>query len=296
MSFTQKILKAELSIAGGNFSGGGNAATLLGYAMEAVIDVSGGVSSGTMALAIYGLPLSVMNQLSTVGTQLMRRSQNKIKLYAGETGDGGKTIQGETLVFVGEISEAFVDAKAMPRVCFRVMAVPGGGYWAVAPAEPVSKSGPQDVAGMLGDLAKQMDLTLENNGVNVKLSNPYYGGAAWWQAVDMARDANIQMVVERGVMAISPAGKPRETDEVLISPQTGMKGYPAFRQAAIVVQSLFNPAVKCNGKIRVESDLTPACGVWMVFHIVYELACLVPNGPWFQTMEGTLASGGEAPA
>jgi len=292
MSFTNKLLTVTLDLAAGKFSGGGNTTTIANLRMSATIISVGGASSGNMELAIYGLPLTLMNQMSTVGTQLDQQDKNKISVQAGDAQSG------QTLVFQGLIHNAFVDAQAMPQVCFRISAVPGGGYWAVEPVPPISLPGSQDVAGMMGKLAGQMGLTLENNGVNVKLVNPYYPGSPWTQAVRIAKHANIEMVVDKGVLAISPAGTPRNGSSPMISPTSmpPMVGYPAFRQAGIIVKSQFNPAVKVNGTIQVQSSLTPANGTWMVTRIVYELESLMPHGRWFQTMEATLAKGNQDPA
>jgi hypothetical protein len=310
--FTQKLLSVQISLAQGTFGAGGNSTTITAVQqngevgsngsfvsgpafgggalatilrMSAHIDSVGGVSSGLMDLAIYGLPLETMNQLSTIGSQATLIDKNTISLSAGDSASG------MTLVFSGLIDNAFVDANSMPQVCFRITAVPGGAFYAVQPVTPISLQGSQDVAQMLGKIAGQMGLSFENNGVNVKLSNPYYSGSPWGQAVAIARHANVEMVVDRGVLAISPNSQPRTTGGIpLISASTGMVGYPAFRQAVIVVRSLFNPAVQVNGQIQVQSTLTPANGTWMVFHIIYELECAMPHGRWYQTMEAQKGS------
>jgi hypothetical protein len=62
-------------------------------------------------------------------------------------------------------------------------------------------------------------------------------------------------------LAITPPGPARAGDPVLISPQTGMVGYPTFVSPNIVVKALFNPNVKYQGLIQVQSELTPACGI-----------------------------------
>jgi len=292
MSFSRKLLQAQFALASGQFQEGGNAASISGLRMTADIEVvGGGVSSGIMSLSIYGMPLQIMNQLSTFGTQTDQRGNNKIQLFSGDSSDG-QNIDSPILVYSGMIFNAFVDAQNQPDVCFRIITVPGGGVWAVAPALPISKPGPQDISAMMSNLAGQMGLTFENNGVSVKLSNPYYSGSPWTQAVRLAQHANVDMVVDRGILAISPRGKPRSGDAVLISPETGMVGYPAFRENSIIVKSIFNPAVKVGGQIQVESSLTPANGTWIVNRMVLDLECLMPHGRWFQTIEAT-PSGGE---
>ena len=279
MSFTEKLINVQLNLASGNFQGGGNTTSVTGLRVSATIIVNGGIASGTAEIAIYGLPLETMNQMSTIGTQYNRQDQNKIALYAGDA-EGGMN-----LVFNGIIHTAYVDAQSMPQVAFRISAVPSGVYWAVKPVPPISMKGPQDVATMMKSLASQMGLQFENSGVNVKLVNPYYGGSPWTQAVRIMKHANIEMVVQKGKMAISPAGTPRQGGGTLISPQTGMVGYPAYEQASIIVRCLFNPSIECNQTVQIQSDLTPANGTWTVNRIVYELESHMPGGKWFQTLK-----------
>ena len=279
MAFTQKLLTFQFSLATGNFEGGGNTASASGLWASTTIEIVGNEGGSSMSnCAIYGLPLSMMNQLSTVGTQVNQRTNNTVTVSAGDAETG------MSVVYTGKIFTAFVDAQAMPRACFRMTGNVGGGYWGSKQVPPISKSGSQDVASMMQTLAGQMGMQFENNGVNVKLSNPYYPGTPWNQAWRIAKHANVDMVVDRGTMAICPAGKPRAGAATLISSETGMVGYPAFRDAAIIVKALFNPTVKPNGTIQVQSTITPACGMWKVNKIVYELES-VPHGRWFMTME-----------
>lgn len=282
MSFSQKLITVQFDLANGSFgSGKNNTATVTGLRTSVHITNTGGASNSNMELAIYGLPLSMMNQLSTVGTQAYKMYHNSITVEAGDA------ISGMTLVFGGSIISAFVDAESMPNVCFRVMAAPGA-FHAIKPVAPLSIKGSADVTGMMSGLAKQMGFGFENAGVNLKLANPYYAGTAWQQAVQIAKHAGVDMIVERNVMAIVPPDKTREGDAVLISAETGMVGYPAFNQANVLVRALFNPSVKYLGAIEVKSDLTPANGKWKVNRLEYELESLVPHGKWFMLMEGVM--------
>lgn len=279
MTFSQKQMSVAFSLANGNFgTSKNNTATIAGLRMSAQIQATGGASQSHMSLAIFGLPLSLMNQLSTVGSQVNQRSQNNVTLSAGDVNGG------MTLVFDGVIFNAFVDAQQMPQVAFRIMANPTA-YYAVKPATPLSIRGGADVAGMLSGLAGQMGLAFENNGVNVKLSSPYFGGSPLTQAQAIVRHAGIVMTIERGTMAITPRGVPRQGDAVVVSPQTGLDGYPAFVENALILRTLFNPAIKTNGLIEVQSDLKPACGNWQVGSVFHELECQQPHGKWFTTIQ-----------
>ena len=286
VAFTKKLINVSFSLGQGVFSGGGNSSQVTGLRVAADIEMNGAPSTGTMHLAIWGLPLSLMNQLSTVGTQKTQQGKNEVQVYAGDAESG------MSLVYSGLIFDAFVDAQNMPDVCFRLTGSPGGGFHAAKPVPPTSKSGPQDVAGMLSTLAQQMGLQFENNGVNVKITNPYYPSSAWNQALAIAQDANIHLYVERGTMAITPIGKTRPGN-VYISRETGMVAYPAFRQATVIVKALFNPSVSVGATMTVKSDLTPANGDWMIIQIIYELDASMPHGRWFMTLVGTPTGGGD---
>jgi len=46
-----------------------------------------------------------------------------------------------------------------------------------------------------------------------------------------------------------------------------MFGYPTFVSPNIVVKALFNPNVKYQGLIQVQSELTSACGIWKIIKL-----------------------------
>jgi hypothetical protein len=286
MAFTEKRINVSFTLKGGNFQGGGNTATANGLRVQTTISVTGNEGASQLqSLAVYGMPLSTMNQLSNMGTQLYKRKQgNTVQITAGDAESG------MSLVYDGLIFDAYVDANNQPFVCFRVTGNGGGGYWAAQQVPPITKQGPQQASTMLQTLAGQMGMKFENNGVNVTLVNPYYPGTPWQQAVRICRHANIDMVLDRGTMAITPGGQPRAGDTVLISPATGMVGYPTFRQNAVIVKALFAPTVRPLGLIQIQSELTAACGVFRVNSILYELASFTPNGPWYMTMDCTPGS------
>lgn len=287
MAFTQKKLKAVIELANGQFEGGGNKHTAEGLRMSAEI-VNNGQGSGNAQIAIYGMPLATMNQLSTVGPKAFAMYKNQITLYAGDEESG------VSLIYSGDIYDCWVDAQAMPQVCLRISSQPGA-FAANKPAEPLSIRGSADVAGMMSGIASKMGLGFENAGVTARLSNPYYGGTLFTQAIQIARDCNFTIGFDRGTMCIVAPGHSRSGDPVLISPDTGMVNYPMFQQSKLILTSLFNPAVKYQGLIKVESDLTPACGIWQVNNLVYQLESMMPHGKWFMTMQCVLQHS-DAPA
>jgi len=276
MSFSEKQIEVEFALASGEFEGGGNSATISGLRCQAQIESTYGPSQSQMALAIYGMPLAMMNQLATVGTQWSAMYLNGIKVSAGDD-------DGMSLVFTGLIYSAFVDANQMPEVAFRILASPGS-YQNVKPVDPVSINGAANAADLLKQLAGQMGLDFQNQGVTAQLADPYYYGSAWSIAQEIADHAHISMTIDRGLMVITPANASRQDQAVAVGPTTGLVGYPSFAQNGVVLRTQFNPNILVNGLVDVSSSLTAARGKWKVYRIDSDLESITPGGSWFQTV------------
>jgi hypothetical protein len=293
MAFVQRLLQFTFTLAQGQFAGGGNTKTIIGKRASCKIAKVGGSSSGTMEGAIFGMLLQDMNQLTTMGTQLTKTYPNFDEVLAGDGDGNGNPVGQMSPVFSGHMFNVFMDGQAQPQVPFRFQAT-ADGYERVKPAPSTSVSGSADVAQLMGTLAGQMGFSFENNGVNVKLANPYFSGSPRVQAREIAEAAGIEHIVDNGKLAIWIAGQSRQGAATLVSPQTGMVGYPTFYSAAVVVESLFNPAIQFGQRIQVQSDITAACGTWETNKIEYELDTLTPHGRWFQTMTAFRANTQEA--
>jgi hypothetical protein len=278
MAFTQKNLSFSFSLANGNFGGGGNSLTISGLRATAKIAKVGGADMSSLEAEIYGMTLSQMNQLTTFGTQFAQVGMNSITVQAGDLGGQMST------VFVGTIQTAWMDATGMPQVAFRVQANAGLVQAVQTPSPPTSVQGQGDVAQMMSNLAQQMGLQFENNNVNVKLANPYFPGSLRTQALQIARAAGCEWIIDNGTLAIWPTGTARQGGGTLISKDTILVGYPGFNSQGIVVNTLFDPTITYGAAIQVQSDVTPACGTWYVYTLDYDLACQTPHGPWFVTI------------
>jgi hypothetical protein len=259
-------------------SGGADTVTLEGYRMSAEILHAGGPSDGTLDLVIYGASRSTMNRLATLGVKFNTVPSNLIVLEAGDDKSGMST------VFTGYILSATADFNASPDVGF-FMSAHTLAPQAVDPAEASSFRGSADVATMMAGFARLMGLKFENNGITTKLSNAYFSGSVKTQAQECAEAAGIFWNHgEGGTLAIWPKGGARGGAIPLISPQTGMIGYPTYSNMGVDVRTLYNPSIGFGGKVQVQSSLGPACGIFPVYGLQHRLACEMPDGPWFSTV------------
>jgi len=262
------------------FAEGGNTVKLEGHRASATIKMAGGLSMAEAQIRVYGMTMSLMNQLSTLGRVRLAAMNNTVSVSAGNSEDG------MGVVFQGTITQAWADFKGSPEVPFHIVAQ-SGMTAALQIIPPSSFTGSADVATIMSGLATQMGFTFENNGVNAKLANPYFPGTALQQAQACAQAAGIEMVIVNGVLAIMPRGVARGGQIALINAKTGMVGYPAFTGNGIAIQTEFNPSVSFQGLVKVESDLTPANGQWRVINMMHDLAAQTPGGAWFSFIECT---------
>ena len=243
-------------------------------------------NSGQLEIAIFGLSLSHMNALTLIGTDAGTTGQNTITVTAGEEGGTMAT------VFVGTVRRAVADATRMPEVAFRVSATVTK-YYDIKPAKPTSLEGSVDVSKVAKQIAQQMGLTLEDGGVQTKLSNPYLHGTSLTQMRNLAQHAGIDWTTDMAspTLAVWPRGGSRGGGGIQVSPSTGLVRYPSYTSSGIALQMYFNPDAKIGVVANVQSDFTPACGAWNIVSVEHELDSQTPGGNWFTFVETVRMTG-----
>jgi hypothetical protein len=277
-TFTKKRLDLTITLSDGQFGDAGNTVTLTGLRMTADLINPGGDSMGALQLRVFGLPQSMMNRLTTIGDINRVNPMDAILLSAGDD------VSGMQMVFKGTIYDAWADYNSAPQVAFNVVAFMGMDAL-VKPVGASSFQGATDVATIMEGFSKVMGLAFENNGVAVTLSNPYFSGTALNQARLCAQAANIWYSVDRGVLAIWPKTGARQGEIPLISPETGMVGYPALNSKGMSVQTLFNWNIRPGGQVKVQSSIPMANGLFTLGPFSHSLSSEIPGGPWFTTLE-----------
>jgi hypothetical protein len=261
------------------FNGAGNNTVLAtGLRVQASIAKAPGSMLHHANLRIYGLTLDIMNKLSTLGKAIPKANPNTVTVKAGDA-------NGTAVVFVGNIDLCYVDAQGMPEVALVVHAFTGIDA-AMKPVPPTTWKGSVDVATIMGMLAKLAGYTLENSGVSgVMLTDQYLPGTAREQVDKAAQAADICYTFDGGVLAIWPREGHRSGPVPLISPDTGLVGYPtAYGEGGISVTSIYNPSIVAMGQVQVQSSITTACGTWTVQSLEHQLESETPGGAWFTHM------------
>jgi hypothetical protein len=229
-----------------------NQITLQGYRAVVDIDKAGGMMMGTLRAQIFGVSQSDMNSITTLQWKPKAFIPNTVQVFAI---DGNQ----ETLVFSGNIVNAWGNYQAMPNV-FLMIQAQAAYFNQLQAVAPTSYKGSIDVAAAMSQLAANMGLTFENNGVNgIVLQNQYLPNTYLEQAKTLAQAAGIWLYVDGDVLAITPANQPRNKPIPVISAATGMDGYPTFDGVGVNFQTLFQPFAGVR-RIYRDSNHNPSSG------------------------------------
>lgn len=248
------------------------------------IDKAAGMMNGTLKARIYGLGESQMHDITTLAMQAAKYSEmqwqpNTITVFAID-GDA------ETLVFAGNIYNAWADYQGMPDVFLNIEAQ-ACLFNRLAMSEPKSYKAPVNVANIMATLAKEMGFVFENNGVDVTLGDVYFDGTAYAQAQKLAEAAGINLIIDDNVLAITPPNTARKTKDIpVISKESGLIGYPMPDAAGVHFQAMFIPQVRFMHQFKLVSDQIRASGVWTATAISYRLESEKPGGAWFMAVRG----------
>lgn len=284
MALVKRLINVKFQLGTGSFGESGNdTIEVTGLRVMASIAKSGGDSMTQLDMRVFGLPLDVMNKLTILGKPLIYGRKNIVIVSAGDD-DAGVAV-----VFAGTIMEAWVDAKGAPAVSLVLRAMTGG-LEALKPTQPTSFKGTVDAATVVASIAQQNGHGIENSGVSVQISNPYLAGTMLQQLQTIARAGNFNCVIEdpdgrAPYVAIWPVNGVRGGLVPLLSPDTGLVGYPMRTENGIALTTLFNPTITFGGQVQVKSSVTPANGGWTVFNIVHDLESELPDGKWFTMLE-----------
>ncbi|WP_321945829.1 baseplate hub protein [Paraburkholderia sp. J10-1] len=278
MPFAQRRIDVTFALAKTTFPDGSQILDLEGHRVQvSLANNGGGLALPTLSLRIYGMKLADMGVLATRGLTGLAVNGDQVSIAAGNEGGLLNTI------FVGTIYSAVTDFSGSPEVSFVVNAS-SGFLQRIQAAPPNTYPGPQDVASIIGGLAKQAGFAFQNHGVSAKISGQYLAGTLMDQIERVAGATQTLVLLDQGVLHCWPNGGAPDFPPVKLSAQTGMRGYPTFTPTGIEVSCEWNAAILFGATANVQSVVPMASGTWQVMRSSHELSTLTPDGPWFSTL------------
>ena len=288
--FNEKKLKVTLYLGeeGKAFDDDGNNTVILeGFRVSAMIQSGNSAGASPMAkIMIWGLSQNVMNQVTKIQWNTDQSKLNNIKLEA----DNGN---GYSVVFMGLISFAYPNFGSASENILTIDSHTALNHQ-VKPVSPTSYNGSIDVAQAIKAICDEMGMRFENNDVNVKVSSPYLPQTALEKVRKLCEMANVNMYLDKDSIAITLKDQPRNKEIPVISPSTGLIGYPVPNIKGITIKCLYDPLVIFGGLIEIKDSLIEiANGQWRVFGITMYLESQLPNGRWDMELQAANPTGGE---
>lgn len=274
MGFSVKQIEVRITLAKGSFGGRGTEKVINGLPVSVRISKPGGKDKNKAKVAIGGMAYADMEQLTTLAFRPLQAAKNLIAVYAGDAENG------LSQVFAGEITTAWADFNRAPDVVFNVEAM-AGYYPSLIAAGPQSVTGSMSAADFVSMQAQAAGYAFDNQGVTAQIRDCIFNGSPVQKAQACAAQVGATLLIDDDTFILLPPGQARKGDAVVLTPKTGMLGYPTFSSDGIEVSAIFDPAFKLGGLIEVQSVVPRASGVWRVTKLEHSLAANVPgDGRW----------------
>lgn len=271
-TYTQKDIAVTVAM------DGQEAITFKDFAVSVSIDKSGCPAYPKASVVLKGLSLNTMERLTHLGFKSFSLKRNKINISAGQK---GKTL---SVVFKGEIVNAWADFNAAPSPTFKIEANCGL-FPALIPQSPISVTGDQTVAGLIGQISNEIGYVLENNDVTASVRNCIINGdpVTKMRRLADAVGANLLFDDEKVVLIPKTASRKTQGTLPLINSSNGMIGYPTFSSNGISVSCFFRPELRIGANFKLESIVPRASGTWKIVSLKHELSANDPSGGAWKT-------------
>jgi hypothetical protein len=250
-----------------------------GLMAQARITFAGLPSAAALQATIWGLTPAIMNQLNTLSAIFQMQPANLVTVFASNADGANRTV-----AFKGGILNCTPDFNRQPEAPINIQAYAALDI-ATLPSNPTSYVASGDIVTMIKTIAAEVNYNTEFNDVSgVSLSRMYLDGSPRDKIMaikDAVKDRGIMVdFVENNTIAVWYASKGRTKPVPLISPDTGLIGYPSYTGFGIDVRTIYNPNIIQGGQIQVNSSLPGASGLFTVYGVSHDLDAQIPGGKW----------------
>jgi hypothetical protein len=234
-SFQTRALRATFTdLSGQKTSGTGSTLVLTGLRMSARFNALAGPAQGDLDLTIFGLTPDHLNQrFFNFNPPWEMTIASTILTLEAKTGDGAWSA-----VYSGVVMSSAADLNAMPEAPLRVLC--SSGYQTqLLPAPNHVFPGAVDAATIIGAVCRDAGFEFVNDGVDgVMLRDTSLQGVAIDQIESVCGAADVNWTIELGTVTIWPRKAQRRQPEILLTPETGLLGYPVVSQADVTIRAL----------------------------------------------------------
>lgn len=280
--FSIKTIRVTAQLQKGQFSGSGNTVIIENVPITVDITKQGGEDKNKATITIENLKLETVKQLTILSFKRLETYNNVVQIEAGNKDTD------LSIVFIGEVTSSMPEISDNGTLSLK-MEVMAGYYPALIPSKPVSVQGVTTIDNLMSQFAKEAGYSYENKNITGSVSNCVFIGSPIAKARTLARQTNIDLLIDDNKFTIQTFNAPKDGQIPLISKNTGMIGYPSFSSDGIDVKCEFNNNLRVGGYFKLESILPFATGEWQIVKLTHRLEAYLPNsGTWETTISGVL--------
>lgn len=282
--FSVKTVRITIQLRKGEFDNGGNTVIIEGLPVSVTVTKQGGEAKNKASVTVDNLKPETATQLTTLAFKRLETYNNVIQIDAGSQGAELSTI------FIGEITSA-VPVMGDNKLSLKIEAL-AGYYPALIPSTPTSVQENTTVEKLMKQFADEAGYSFENKGITASIANSVFVGSPVEKAKTLARQADVDLLIDDNKFTIQPFEAPKEGQIPLLSKGTGLIGYPSFSNEGINCKSVFNDKLKVGSYFKLESVLPHASGEWQITKVEHRLEAYTPNsGTWESDVTGVLPGG-----
>lgn len=234
-----------------------------GLRVQAVISYGAGNITPTAQINIYGLTIATMTPLMRIQWNTMSAVKNTIRVEVGNKSD---TVL--SLAYEGNITFARIDMSNAPTTCLQIesqMAV----VEALTPRDAQTYAKGQDGAEIIRQICDSMGYQFENNGATHILSDAMTLEGSYLSRIQkIAVNCDFDLYTEQRYISICPRGFSRNIKIPVLSPTTGLLGYPSPDIRGLTFRCFYSPLVRFGGIVKIQDSLIPtANGEWRTYGV-----------------------------
>lgn len=286
-SLNKKVIRTTITLVDDEFKDGKNQIVVSGLRTSCAINYGNGSVMPSAEIVIYGLALKTMNKLLRIRWQDLNSMQNLVRIDAGDDGSELKP------AFQGNITFAYIDTGSAPDIALRIQSV-SAVYQAYRPAEPIAYSGSKSVVSAIREISGRMGYLFENSGVpeSLSMNDVTLIDTDLNKIRRLCKAYQIDLYIDSGVISIAPEGEARSIRIPIITPKSGMIGYPAPTMQGVEVNCFYDPLIRFGGIIRIKDSIMETTnGDWRVFGATINIESEMPEGAWSMNLKAAHRGG-----
>lgn len=279
-SLKTRNMVLEIVLDKGVFVAGENTKIISELSIEASISKVGGKTKDNATIKVYGINESDIATLTTLNFKPNEVRKNHVILRAGYGDELGVAFQGDITKAWGDFSDV--------NTLFTLECTTGY-FQSIALTKHTNIRGTVDAAIVFESLAKAAGLQFKNNGVNSKLNNPILEGAPIEQIQSLAKIIGIHANVEGNLLTIAKRGQPLHSNNLLLTPESGLINYPSIDENGILARMYFDPMLKYGELVEIKSKAPKTSGFWKVYSMITTLQNR--GDAWYTDIKGSYYAG-----